>query len=119
MIKKFSSLKIKIWFEPMFFFGFFCGFHRCGSLRLRSVQAAAFPNFRGGNSSPPQAAKCVRTNSRILHQTGKLFDFSYLVPRERLELSQGCPYGILSPACLPVPPPRHELYKRIDLSKGF
>src|SRR3989344_4932705 len=40
---------------------------RCGS--------AAFPNFRGGTSlpcrqagSPPQAAKCVRTNSRILHQ---------------------------------------------------
>jgi len=26
MIKKFSSPKIKIWFEPMFFFGFFCGF---------------------------------------------------------------------------------------------
>src|SRR3989344_2593751 len=62
--KKFSSPKIKIWFEPMFFFGFFCGFQRRGS--------AAFPNFRGGNSSPPQAAKCVRTNSRILHQTGKI-----------------------------------------------
>src|SRR3989344_1304085 len=39
-IKKFSSPKIKIWFEPMFFSGFFCGFERCGS--------AAFPNFRGG-----------------------------------------------------------------------
>ena len=25
-IKKFSSPKIKIWFEPMFFYGFFCGF---------------------------------------------------------------------------------------------
>jgi len=58
-IKKFSSPKIKIWFEPMFFSEFFCGFQRCGS--------AAFPNFRGGTSSPPQAAKCVRTNSRILH----------------------------------------------------
>src|SRR3989344_1321956 len=58
-IKKFSSPKIKIWFEPMFFFGFFCSFERCGS--------AAFPNFRWGNSSPPTAAKCVRTNSRILH----------------------------------------------------
>src|SRR3989344_588963 len=57
-IKKFSSPKIKKWFEPMFFSGFFCGFERCGS--------AAFPNFRGGTSSPPQAAKCVRTNSRIL-----------------------------------------------------
>ena len=62
MIKKFSSPKIKIWFESMFFFGFFCGFERCGS--------AAFPNFRGGISSPPQAAKCVRTNSRILHHVG-------------------------------------------------
>src|SRR3990167_5941159 len=31
MIKKFSSPKIKIWFEPMFFSGFFCGFERCGS----------------------------------------------------------------------------------------
>ena len=39
-IKKISSPKIKIWFEPMFFSGFFCGFERCGS--------AAFPNFRGG-----------------------------------------------------------------------
>ena len=35
---------------------------RCGS--------AAFPNFRGGNSSPPTAAKCVRTIFRILHQNG-------------------------------------------------
>jgi len=67
MIKNFSSLKIKTWFEPMFFSGFFCGFERCGS--------AAFPNFRGGNSSPPQAAKCVRTNSRILHQKGKVKEF--------------------------------------------
>src|SRR3990167_1255639 len=62
MIKKFSSPKIKIWFEPMFFFGFFCGFERCGS--------AAFPNFRGGTSSPPAAAKCVRTIFRILHHVG-------------------------------------------------
>ena len=29
-IKKFSSPKIKIWFEPMFFSEFFCGFERCG-----------------------------------------------------------------------------------------
>ena len=43
----------------MFFSGFFYGFERCGS--------AAFPNFRGGNSSPPQAAKAVRTISRVLH----------------------------------------------------
>src|SRR3989344_7953979 len=58
MIKKFSSPKIKLGFEPMFFYGFFCGFERCGS--------AAFQNFRGGTSSPPQAAKCVRTIFRIL-----------------------------------------------------
>src|SRR3989344_9533505 len=58
MIKKFSSPKIKIWFEPMFFSGFFYGFERCGS--------AAFPNFRGGNSPPPQAAKAVRSISRVL-----------------------------------------------------
>jgi hypothetical protein len=63
MIKKFSSPKIKLWFEPMFFYGFFYGFERCGS--------AAFPNFRGGIF--PE--KCVRTNSRILHQTGKVKEF--------------------------------------------
>ena len=63
VMKKFSSPKIKMWFEPMFFYGFFCGFQRCGS--------AAFPNFRGGIFSE----KCVRTNSRILHQTGKVKEF--------------------------------------------
>jgi len=62
-IKKFSSPKIKIWFEPMFFSGFFCGFERCSS--------AAFPNFRGGIFSE----KCVRTNSRILHHVGKVKEF--------------------------------------------
>jgi len=30
------------------FNGFFGGFERCGSLRLRSVQAAAFSGFVGG-----------------------------------------------------------------------
>ena len=84
-IKKFSSPKIKIWFEPMFFSGFFCGFERCGS--------AAFPNFRGGTSSPPQEAKCVRTNSRILHHVGKLFDFSYVVPRVGLEPTSFAAHG--------------------------
>ena len=59
MIKKFSSPKIKIWFELMFFSGFFCCFERCGS--------AAFPDFRGGIFSE----KCVRTNSRILHHVRK------------------------------------------------
>src|SRR3989344_1228432 len=62
MIKKFSSPKIKIWFEPMFFSGFFCGFERCGS--------AAFLNFRGGSSSPPVATTAVRTIFRILHHVG-------------------------------------------------
>ncbi len=62
----------------MFFFGFFCGFERCGS--------AAFPNFRGGNSSPPQAAKCVRTNSRILHQKGKVKEFWFASPRSATNL---------------------------------
>src|SRR3989344_5153859 len=68
MIKKFLPPKLKYGSpqrragKPMFFSGFFCGFQRCGS--------AAFPNFRGGTSSPPAAAKCVRTNLRILHQKG-------------------------------------------------
>ncbi len=77
-IKKFSSPKIKIWFEPMFFSGFFCGFERCGS--------AAFPNFRGGNCSPPQAAKCVRTNSRILHHVGKVKEFWFASLRSATNL---------------------------------
>ena len=61
MIKKFSSPKIKIWFEPMFFSGFFCGFERCGS--------ATFSNFRGGIFSE----KCVRTIYRILHHKEKVW----------------------------------------------
>src|SRR3989344_1401979 len=63
MIKKFLPPKLKLWFEPMFFSGFFCGFERCGS--------AAFLNFRGGTSSPPVATKAVRTIFRILHHVGK------------------------------------------------
>jgi hypothetical protein len=42
--------------------------------KLEIVSGAALPHFpsssrriRGENSSPPQAAKCVRTNLRILH----------------------------------------------------
>ena len=31
-----------------------------------------------------------------------------MVPGERLELSQGRPYRILSPARLPIPPPRQQ-----------
>jgi len=64
MIKNFSSPKIKIWFEPMFFSGFFCGFERCGSppaLRLRRA-GAAFPN-----SCPPKFSerKFRRVNGGI------------------------------------------------------
>jgi len=73
-IKKFSSPKIKIWFEPMFFSGFFCGFERCGS--------AAFPNFRGGIF--PE--KCVRTNSRILHHVGKVKEFWFASLRSATNL---------------------------------
>ena len=73
-IKKFSSPKIKIWFEPMFFSGFFCGFERCGS--------AAFPNFCGGIFSE----KCVRTNSRILHQKGKVKEFWFASLRSATNL---------------------------------
>ncbi|OGI76798.1 hypothetical protein A3B85_00470 [Candidatus Nomurabacteria bacterium RIFCSPHIGHO2_02_FULL_37_13] len=84
MIKKFSSPKIKIWFEPMFFSGFFCGFERYGSPpapRLRRA-GAAFPNFRGGNF--PE--KCVRTNSRILRQTGKVKGFWFASLRSATNL---------------------------------
>ena len=79
MIKKFSSPKIKIWFEPMFFSGFFGGFERCGS-------AAFSESFRGRISSPPQAAKCVRTNSRILHQKGKVKEFWFASLRSTTNL---------------------------------
>jgi len=48
------------------FIGFFCGFDSCDS--------AAFPDFRGGISSPPAAAKAVRTNSRIEHHVGNVKD---------------------------------------------
>src|SRR3989344_7725821 len=82
MIKFFSFLlSPKIWFEPtpipsafggatgqVFFSGLFGGFERCGS--------TAFPNFCGGNF--PE--KCVRTNSRILHQKGKVKEFWFGPP---------------------------------------
>src|SRR3989344_794727 len=81
------------------FSGLFAGFDRCGSLRLRSVRAAAFLNFRGpsprrsgfghaggetSSSATAVGTKCavprsklcfstwVRTNSRILHHVGKV-----------------------------------------------
>ena len=70
----------KIWFEPMFFYGSFCGFERCGS--------AAFPNFRGGTSSlrACRGAKCVRTNSRIPHQIGKVKEFWFASLRSATNL---------------------------------
>ena len=46
MIKNFSSPKIKIWFEPMFFSEFFCGFERCGSLRLPSINSGQVAQYR-------------------------------------------------------------------------
>jgi DNA-binding XRE family transcriptional regulator len=75
--------------------------HRCGSPpapRFRRA-AAAFPNFRGpsprrsgfghaGGGTFPE--KCVRTNSRILHQNltfGKLTDFLKKY-RSKLGISQ-------------------------------
>ena len=64
----------------MFFSGFFCGFERCGSV--------AFPNFRGGNF--PE--KCVRTNSRILHQKGKVKEFWFASLRSAASSGLQIPY---------------------------
>jgi len=62
--ENFSFLLLQNMVRADVFNGFFCGFDSCGS--------AAFPNFRGGTSLPPQAAKAVRTNSSILHHVGKV-----------------------------------------------
>ncbi|TSC91555.1 MAG: recombinase [Parcubacteria group bacterium Licking1014_17] len=62
--ENFSFLLLQNMVRADVFNGFFCGFDSCGS--------AAFPDFRGGTSSPPQAAKAVRTNSSILHHVGKV-----------------------------------------------
>ena len=83
MAKNFSSPKIKIWFEPMFFFGLFCGFERCGS--------AAFSNLRGGIFSE----KCVRTNSKILRQKGNCKEF--LRPRKESNPHQRLRRALLYP----------------------
>jgi len=82
--KKFSSFKIKIWFEPMFFFRFFGSFYRCGS--------AAFPNFRGGISSSATAVgtKCVRTILSIPHQSGKVKSSRRGTRREDLTFPDWC-----------------------------
>ncbi len=52
-IKKFSSPKIKIWFEPMFFYGFFCGLivthsRQFPSIRLllAGIEPASSPSHR-------------------------------------------------------------------------
>ena len=47
-----------MWFGR-YFYRFFGSFYRCGG--------AAISEFRGGLSSPPAAAKTVRTISRIDH----------------------------------------------------
>src|SRR3989344_4556783 len=48
------------------------------NLKLSAVRLCRFSDSRGGTSSPPMAAKAVRTNSSILHQNltfRKLTDF--------------------------------------------
>jgi len=62
MIKNFLSPKIQNIVRADVFNRFFGSFYRCGS--------AAFSDFRGGLSSPPAAAKCVRTIFRIQHHVG-------------------------------------------------
>ncbi|KKT06481.1 MAG: hypothetical protein UV85_C0018G0003 [Candidatus Nomurabacteria bacterium GW2011_GWB1_43_19] len=59
MIKKFSSPKIKIWFEPMFFSGLFCGFERCGSAAFQFW----FASLRSATNS--YSILGVKTNSRF------------------------------------------------------
>ena len=62
MIKNFLFPKIQKMVRADVFNGFFGSFYRCGF--------AAFSDSRWGTSSPPQAAKCVRTIFRILHHVG-------------------------------------------------
>ena len=65
MIKKFSSPKIKIWFEPMFLTGSFAV--------LSGAAPTPFRIFAGVSSLRRKVgAKCVRTNSSILHHIGKV-----------------------------------------------
>jgi len=64
MIKIFLFCFYKIWFEPMFLTGSFAVLIR--------ADPPPFRIFAGGISSPPQAAKAVRTNSSILHHVGKV-----------------------------------------------
>ena len=43
------------------------------------------------------------------HNMWKLLKFRKLVPRVGLEPTSCCQRGILSPLCLPIPPPRQEV----------
>ena len=56
----------------------------------------------GAASSPSMTAMVFFITWRGVAHNG-------VVPGERLELSQGCPYQILSLARLPISPPRREL----------
>jgi hypothetical protein len=73
MIKNFSFPQNQKMVRADILKGFFGSFYRCGS-------TAFSESFRGGISSPPQAAKCVRTIFRILHHVGncKRFWFASL-----------------------------------------
>ncbi len=51
---------------------------------------------------------------------------NYIVPRERIELSWGCPRTILSRLRLPIPPPRqqclhilHKFFRKINFQNIF
>jgi len=66
-IKNFLSPKIQNMVRADVFNRFFGSFYRCGS--------AAFSEFRRGLSSPPQAAKCVRTIFRIQHHVRNCKEF--------------------------------------------
>jgi len=66
--KKFSSPKIKIWFEPMFFYGFFCGFEWRGF--------AAFPNFRGGDFLAAAGGEMSQPSKSRLRRADDDFSFS-------------------------------------------
>ncbi|OHB21103.1 MAG: hypothetical protein A2913_00705 [Parcubacteria group bacterium RIFCSPLOWO2_01_FULL_40_65] len=77
-MKKFSFPKNMV--RADVFNRFFGSFYRCGF--------AAFRIFRGGISSPPVAAKCVRTILSIPHQSGKVKS-SRCVPRRSATKSYG------------------------------
>jgi hypothetical protein len=77
-IKKFSFPQNQNIVQADVFIRFFGSFYRCGS--------AAFSDFRGGLSSPPQAAKCVRTILRIQHHVGNCKRFWFALLRSATNL---------------------------------